>query len=109
MAVTITSAELASAAGLSAEVAERLLPVCRHLVEHYVRGSRVDVSLLNEAVIRTAGYLAQQSAHPLRRLSVFNMSFDYSPSMVSALRHSGAMAILSPFKVRRAGAIQETE
>ncbi|MYA29071.1 MAG: hypothetical protein F4093_09675 [Gammaproteobacteria bacterium] len=107
MAVTLTSAELASAAGVSSEIAQRLLPVAKALVERYAPTAPVEI--LNEAAIRAAGYLAQQQAHPLRSLSVFNMSFDYSPSMVSALRHSGAMALLSPFKIRRAGVIEESD
>lgn len=107
MAVTLTSAELATAAGLSAEKAQRLLPVAKALVERYAPTAPVEI--LNEATIRCVGYLAEQPAAPIRSLEFAMIHLEHSPSMVSVLRHSGAMALLSPFKVRRAGAIQETE
>ena len=50
MAVTLTSAELASAAGVSSEQAERLLPVAKALVERYT--PTAPVAILNEAANR---------------------------------------------------------
>ena len=59
----------------------------------------------NEAVIRTAGYLAEQPAAAVRSESIGDISTSFAPSMQSALRHSGSMALLSPWKIRRGGAI----
>jgi hypothetical protein len=58
----------------------------------------------DEAVIRTVGYLFDRSpALQDRRSDGIDVS--QAPGQISALRHSGAMALLSPWKVRRAGAI----
>ena len=103
MAVTITAAQLATATRTAAEVAGRLLAVATELVQGYA----VDApeSVQNEAVIRCAGYLAQQPSDARRSTSVGGIESSWAATHTSALRHSGAMALLSPFKARRAGAI----
>lgn len=60
----------------------------------------------NEAVIRCAGWLCQQPAGSVRSERVGDLSTGYSPAMLSALRHSGAAALLAPWRVRRAGSIE---
>ena len=62
-------------------------------------------AIKNEATIRTAGYLREQPAAAVRSESVGDIRTSFAPAHTSALRHSGAMALLSPWKVRRAGAI----
>ena len=59
----------------------------------------------DEAVIRTAGWLRQAPSYGARSESMGDVSTAFSPSMTGALRASGAMAMLSPWKVRRAGVI----
>lgn len=59
----------------------------------------------NEATIRTAGWLAEQPAAAIRSESVGDVETAYAPTHTSALRHSGGMALLSPWKIRRAGVI----
>ena len=59
----------------------------------------------DEATIRTAGYLKEQPKAAVRSESVGPLSRDYAPSMTSALRHSGSMALLSRWKIRRAGIV----
>ena len=103
MAVTITAAELAAAIHATADVAARLLPVATEMVERYAPDA--PESTQNEAVRRSAGYLAQQPSDARRSTTVGGISSSWAVTHVSALRHSGAMALLSPFKVRRAGAI----
>ena len=103
MAVTITATQLATATRSTADVAGRLLPVATELVERYAPDAPDAVA--DEAVIRCAGYLAQQPSDARRSTTVGGVSSSWAATHVSALRHSGAMALLSPFKIRRAGAI----
>ena len=103
MAVTLTAAELAEAIGVDSNTAARLLAVASALVERYAPEAPEAIS--NEAAIRSAGWLADQPSAAIRSETEGDISTDYAPSQMSALRHSGAMALLSPWKVRRAGAI----
>ena len=57
------------------------------------------------AVERCAGWLAGQPAPAVRSETVGDIVTDYAINNVSALRHSGAMALLTMYKRRRAGAI----
>ena len=103
MAVTITEAELAEALAINQALADRLHPVAVALVEQY--GPNAPEAIQNEAAIRTAGWLAEQPAAAIRSESVGDITTAFAPSMTGALRHSGAMALLSPWKIRRGGAI----
>ena len=103
MAVSLTEAQLEGALGIEADHAERLLPVAVEMVERYAPGA--PAAIQNEAAIRAAGYLAEMPAAGVRSEAVADVSTSYAASHVSALRHSGAMALLSPYKVRRAGSI----
>ena len=102
MAVTITATALAEAIGVDSATATRLLAVATALVERYALEAPDAIS--NEAVIRTAGWLSEQPAAAIRSETEGDISTSYAPTHTSALRHSGAMALLSPWKVRRAGA-----
>ncbi len=82
---------------------DRLGPAAAALVERYAPDA--PIAIKNEAVVRAAGWLAQQPAAAVRSESVGDISTSYAPTHTGALRHSGAMALLSPWKVRRAGAI----
>ena len=107
VAVTITSAELAVAlAGdLSGATAAHLLEVSTALVLKYAPDAPDAVQ--NEAVIRTSGYLLNQPSEAMSSLKVGEgrEELTFTPSRQSALRHSGSMALLSPWKIRRAGLI----
>ena len=103
MAVTLTSAELAEAVGVDSATATRLLAVASALVQRFADGAPAEIS--NEAAIRTAGWLAEQPSAAIRSATEGDISTSYMPTHTSALRHSGAMALLSPWKIRRAGAI----
>ena len=100
-ATTVTAAELAAELGCDARTAERLLSVASTLVETYAPAAPPQV--LNEAVVRCAGWLLQAPRAGQGRNDIGPMSVTYSPSRYAALRHSGAMSLLSPFKRRRAG------
>ena len=74
------------------------IKAARSLVSRYAPGAPGCVR--DEAIIRTVGYLVDRWT---ARASVDSQS--QAPGQLSALRHSGSMALLSPWKVRRGGAI----
>lgn len=73
------------------------------LVEDYAPGAPQPIR--NEAVIRCAGWLAEQPRASIRSEQVGQIVTSYATAGLSALRHSGGQAILTTWKVRRAGAI----
>ena len=103
MAVTLAAAELAEAVGVDSATATRLLAVATELVNRFAPDAPAEIS--NEAVIRCAGWLAEQPNAAITSETEGDIRTSYAPTMTSALRHSGGMALLSPWKVRRAGAI----
>lgn len=78
------------------------LAAAKALVERY--SPAAPEAIQNEACLRTIGYLFDRSAG-LQERSSDGLTVAQAPGQISALRHSGAMALLSPWKVRRAGAI----
>ena len=103
MAVEISAAELAEAVGIPEALAVRILPTATVLVERFAPDAPVEVQ--NEAAIRTAGWLSEAPSSGARREDVGDISTTFSPAATSALRSSGGMALLSPWKVRRAGVV----
>ena len=103
MAVTITEEALAQAIRVDTATATRLLAVATALVERYAPDAPDAIS--NEAAIRSAGWLAEQPAAAIRSESEGDIRTSYATTAMSALRHSGGQALLSPWKIRRAGAI----
>ena len=103
MAVTITEAALAEAVAVTAAQAARLLPVASALVGRYAPAAPEAVR--NEAAIRVYGYLSQQPESAQRSDRIGDVETQWAPGNVSALRHSGAMALLTFWKVRRGGVI----
>lgn len=104
MAVSLSLPDLEAAAGITSTVATRLLPVGTALVQQYAPNAPEAVQ--NEATIRVCGFLAQTPASTLRRIDAGSISIVYQAGgEQAALRRSGAMALLSPFKKRRAGKI----
>ena len=104
MAVTLTEAELAKALSVNDALSARLHPVAVALVERYA--PEAPVAVQNEAALRCAGWLAESPAGPIRSEATGDIrtTFDGARSL-GALRHSGAMGLLTAWKVRRAGAI----
>ena len=102
VALAAATTALATACGCSEAVAGRLGPVVAELVERYASGAPGPVK--DEAVIRTAGWL-NASRPALRKIGVSSVDIEYSGGQ-SALRHGGGMALLSPWKIRRAGKIE---
>lgn len=95
---------LADAIGMNDETKlDRLGSTAAALVEAYAPSAPQPVK--NEAVIRTSGWLAEQPSAAISSEAQGDIRTSYAPTLMSALRHSGAMALMSPWKVRRAGAV----
>ena len=95
---------LGAAIGITDEgTLDRLGAAAAALVERYAPAAPQPIK--NEATIRAAGWLAQHPAASVRSESVGDIRTSFAPTHLSALRHSGALALISPWKVRRAGAI----
>ena len=104
MAVDLTPSDLEAALAINAALAARLHAVAVALVERFAPGAPPVVQ--NEAVIRTAGWLLETPSGSIRSESVGDIRTGYDTARsLGALRHSGSMSLLSPWKVRRAGAI----
>ncbi|MCY4592608.1 MAG: hypothetical protein OXE86_19050 [Alphaproteobacteria bacterium] len=99
----ISAADLALAIGADETRAGHVLAAAWELVERYAPDA--PEALHREAVIRCSGWLVQQPAGSVRSEAEGEVSTSFAPSMTGALRHSGAMSLLSPWKVRRAGVI----
>ena len=85
------------------DTAERLLTVTVLLVDRYAPNA--PIAIRSEAILRASGWLYESPSSGLRRESAGPLDQSFSPAATGALRASGAMALLSPWKVRRAGAI----
>ena len=103
MAVTLQAHVLANSLGADSTTALRLLEVARALIELYAPAAPEAVQ--NESAIRVAGWLYEQPAAAITRESEGEISTSYAVASMSALRHSGAMALLSVWRERRAGVI----
>ena len=104
MAVTLTAATIEEETNVSATAAARLLPVAAALVEQYAPSAPVAVQ--NEAALRVCGYLSDQPKSARSRETVDGSSQSYRVTATGALLASGGMALLSGWKVRRAGIIR---
>ena len=103
--VTLTPAILASIIGSTEGEATRLMNVAVPLVERYAPDAPSEVR--DEAVIRVAGalYEGQDNFGGKEAESIGPKTVNYTPSPaggISHFRRSGAMALLSPYRKRRA-------
>ncbi len=85
--------------------AQRLLDIAGELVDAYLRGGEAPEAIRDEAVIRTAGHVktaARSTAYGTAtgRMKVGSVTIDRPMPGVSAVRQSGAAALLAPW-VRR--------
>ena len=99
----LSASELGDELGIDHTRAGHLLATAWALVERYAPAAPFVVH--REACIRCAGWLCEQPAGAVRSESEGDISTAYAPTHLGALRHSGAMALLTGWKVRRAGAI----
>ena len=100
----LDAAALAGILGTNDTHAGRVLPVAEAVVLKFA--PRAPAVVKREAMIRTAGYLVERPAWgPAgegETIGPMVASRDYAAGAISALRASGAMALLSPWKSRRA-------
>ena len=97
----VTADTLVEAVGLTAAEAERLAPVVTVMVDRYAPSA--PLVLRAEAAIRIAGWLVDSPASNLRGSTIGPVSYDFAPSQRGAMLHSGAKAILYPYRVKSAG------
>ena len=106
MAVTIQADALATELGIPEAKAIRLLAVATEMAENYAPLSPDAMS--NESVIRFVGYLVASEGGGYgaqRKTEVGPLTVEYTVNHAMAFRNSGAQALLTHYKVRRAGAI----
>ena len=103
MAVTIGVEAFSAAVGVDAETGSRLLEIATELVDRYAPAAPNAVS--NEAAIRTAAWLHEAPAGGQTSEGIGDINTRFAAASQSALRHSGAMALLTIWKVRRGGTI----
>ena len=89
--------------GADAATVERLGAVAAAMVEQYAPDA--PQTLKNEAVIRFAGYLTEANYGAMQSQKVGDLEGSYVASHANAFRNCGAAALLSRWRVRRAGAI----
>ena len=102
----ISNTELAGQIGADADTATRLLKLALEIVTRYVNNSEAPEVILNEACIRLCGWLYESPANRTSQIGIGpDISLRFNLSQNLALRHSGAMSLLSPYKRRRASPI----
>ena len=107
MAVVDASA-LATATGLSSAVATRLRAVCLPIIEQYA--SDAPDELKSESLIRMSSYLdSSRAGLAIRDLKVTDSLTLEFRAAGSALRLSGAAALMSPWRNFTVGRCEATE
>ena len=101
MAVTLSVTALSDNLGGDMATVERLHAVALALVDGYAAGCPSAIG--NEAMLRVAGFLhADEPAFKVLRRMAVDEGLTLEPRAAgSALRLSGAMALLAPYRVRR--------
>ena len=106
MAITVTLTEAANELGRRSEDERvtRLYDVASELVTEYSRGSTVPSQIQNEAMVRCLGWLLRDNGKSggVKSQKVNDLEVEYFSNQRSALKQSGAEALLSRFKQRRA-------
>ena len=95
---------LTEALGISDTECARILPIAKLLVTAYLRGADCPDAIRDEAIIRTAGHLQNRAGFGRvdGRFKVGGAQFNVSPGARSAVRQSGAAALLAPWVKRTA-------
>ena len=101
--MALTAQTLAAELGVTQDRATELLGVVTELVNAYAASAPEAVRA--EATLRAAGWLAEAPSGGQRSEEQGDIRTTYTPAATGALRHSGAMGLLSPWKQRRGGVI----
>ena len=100
--MAVDADRLAAVLGVDATRAAELLAAATPFIDRYA--PRAPTAVKDEALLRVAGWMAQAPAGGQRSKEAGPLRADYSPSATGAMRASGAKGLLSPWRVRRAGA-----
>ena len=103
MPVTIDADDLATALGVDLPTATRLLAVASAVATNYA--SAAPDAVLDEAVRMIAGWIWGKSQGSVKSEAAGPFRVSYNTMQQSPLRHSGAMALLSPYRSHRAAVI----
>ena len=103
MPVTITAQLIADETGASVDRATRVLAVATEAVTHYAPDA--PEALQNESVLRFAGYLLGSDYGAVRKEGIGPRDVEYVVNHAAMFRNSGAAALLTRYRVRRAGSI----
>ena len=103
MAVSINAQQLAAETGATVDRATRVLAVATEAVQHYA--PEAPEALQNEAVIRFGGYLLAADYGPITDETIGPRSASYVTNHAAMFRNSGAAALLTRYRIRRAGSI----
>ena len=101
--VTLTAEALATETGAELDRAERILAVATATVIEYA--PYAPTVLLNEAVIRLGGYLAQSDYGTVREEQVGQIQHSLVVNHAMMFRNSGVQALITRYKRRRAGRV----
>ena len=101
--VTLTAQQLAAETTAELDRAVRILAVVSATVTEYA--PHAPTALLNEAAIRMGGYLAQSDYGSIRENKVGGLEISYQMNHAMMFRNSGAQALITRWKIRRAGVI----
>lgn len=102
-AIAMLREAVAGRADESDDAAAHLGEVASALIENYAPGA--PQALKDEAVIRFAGYLAQADFGTISKETVGPRDVEYPLNHSAMFRNCGAAALLTRWRVRRAGAI----
>lgn len=109
---TLTAEELRVAVGVGAPATSqqdtarlaKLKATAEGMIQRYVGAvTAIPAEIIEEATIRIVGYLMESRPDNVTMESVGPRSRSWALHRQSAFRHSGAMALLSRYKKRRAG------
>ena len=103
MPVNLLADSLAVEMDITLATAQRLLAVATELVTRFAP-TAPDI-ILDESVRRVSGWLWGSTNASVKSESAGPFRLVYAVSEKSALRHSGAMNLLSPYKTHRAAVI----
>ena len=104
MAVTLAAAALATELTITETRAQEYIDLAGALIANYA-GDRPPAVIQNEAARRIIAYMVETPAAPVRSEREGDLHTEFAISHHSALHHSTAKALLSPWTRRRAGLI----
>lgn len=105
--MAVSSNQLARYIGADTDTATRLKKVAMEIITRYLNNKDAPETITDEACIRLSGWLYESPANRTNQLGIGpDITLRFNVSHNSALRHSGAMSLLSPYKKRRASPIE---